>query len=113
MRQHGPTGINMEGYNDLTKCVLWDWNESKLGPLYVDSDRTFFFDGQNFMCRIDGHPDDEMTGASCESMSLELWLVEQTDRRDPELLKDQKFYYTTLWHEFLKITQVSEVIREH
>ena len=58
------------------------------------------------MYRIDGHPDDEINAASCESIALELWLVDQTDRRDPELLKDQKFYYTTLWHEFLRITKV-------
>ena len=74
--------------------------------MYIDSDRTLFYDGQNFMYRVDGHPDDELGGATCESISLELWLVEQTDRRDPELLKDQKFYYTTLWHEFIRITKV-------
>jgi len=97
----------MDGYNDLTKCFLWEWNEAKLGPLFIDSDRTFFFDGQNFMYRIEGHPDDEVNAATCESMSLELWLVEQTDRRDPEVLKDQKCYYTSLWHEFLRITRVN------
>ena len=97
----------MTGYNDLSKYMLWKWDEEKLGPLFIDPARTFFFDGQNFMYRTDGHPDDESLPETCVSMSLELWLDEQLGRRDPELLKDEKFYFTNLWHEFLRITKVS------
>ena len=103
---YGPAGSIIDGYIDLSKCLMWEWNEAKLGPMFIDSDRTFFFDGQSFMQRTDGHPDDATTNETCVSMSLELWLVEQVDRRDPELLKDQKFYFRTLWHEFLRITKV-------
>ena len=113
LKAYGPAGCMIDGYVDLSKCLLWEWNESLLGPMYIDSDRTFFYDGQSFMQRTDGHPDDATTKETCVSLSLELWLVEQADRRDPELTKDKKFYYRNLWHEFLRVTKVSKIFKIH
>ena len=104
----------MDGYNDLSKCFLWEWNVHKLGPLTFDADRTLTFDGVNFMERRRGHPDDGLppppyTNTSTFSVSLERWLEKKVAAREPELLNDTKWKYRTLWHEYLRITEVSTV----
>ena len=91
---------------------MWEWNENKLGPLTFDSERTLTFDGVNFMVRQSGHPDDgpqaeEKKKGATASTSLVRWLEDKVAERDPNLLKDTKWKSRTLWHEFLRITQVN------
>lgn len=115
LRQHGPTGCVIDGYNDLSKCFLWEWNVQKLGPLTFDADRTLTFDGVNFMERRRGHPDDGLppppfVNDATFSVSLTRWLEKKVMARDHELLKDPKWRYRTLWHEYLRITEVISAI---
>ena len=102
----------IDGYNDLSQCFLWEWKESVLGPLTFDSERTLIFDGLNFMVIKDGHPDDAPEEITMESTSLIRWLQNKVMERDPSLLNDTKWYYRTLWHEYIRITQVSLLRKE-
>ena len=86
---------------------MWEWDEAVLGPLTFDAERTLTFDGNNFMLRIEGHPDDETECIKSVSISLEAWLIEKVRDRDPNLLKDEKWKYRTLWHEYIRQTHVS------
>ena len=107
MKKYGPTGITLDGYNDLDKCFLWEWDYGRFGPLTFDAERTLSFDGVNFMLRRKGHPDDEYDDPDATfSISLVRWLEEKVAERDPSLLRNTKWRYRTLWHEFLRITKV-------
>ena len=111
MKEHGPTGGTFDGYNDLSRCFLWEWNENVLGPLTFDAERTLTFDGLNFMVRRKGHPDDAVPGlterqGATDSTSLVRWLEDKVRERDPKLLEDRKWANRTLWHEFIRITKV-------
>ena len=95
----------IDGYKDLSQYAFWEWDESILGPLTFDEHRTLSFDGSKFMLRYEGHPDvDEVVESF--SIPLEKWLMEHVKERDPDLLKDKKWKYRTLWHEFIRVTQV-------
>lgn len=103
------------GYNDLSRCFIWEWNEKVLGPLTFDAERTLTFDGVNFMVRRKGHPDDAVPGlkerkGATDSTSLIRWLEGKVMERDPNLLNDRKWTNRTLWHEYLRITKVKYFI---
>ena len=111
MKKYGPTGCDISGYNDISKCFLWEWNENVLGPLTFDADRTLTFDGVNFMVRRRGHPDDAVPGlterkGATDSTSLIRWLEGKVMDRDATLLNDKRWFNRTLWHEYLRITKV-------
>ena len=63
------------------------------------------------MVRESGHPDDgpqqaEKERGATSSVSLVRWLEDKVRDRDPTLMNDTKWRARTLWHEFLRITQV-------
>ena len=114
LKKFGPSGIDWKQtgtkltkskYGDYSKMFLWLWDEKELGRLYLDSERTVYFDGQNFMLRVRGEPDDERIKG--KSLSLVTWLTEMVRDRDESLLEDKKWINKHLWHEFIRITKVS------
>lgn len=64
------------------------------------------------MERVSGHPDDgpqeeEQKKGATSSVSLVRWLEDKVMKRDPTMLNDPKWKARTLWHEFMRITQVT------
>ena len=104
-KRFGFCGIKKEGYTDLTKVFLWEWNVNKLGRLYLDAECKLFYDGENFMVRTSGHPDDEKF--SSVSVSLTNYLTDRIRERDVKILNDVKWKNKHLWHEFIRMTMVS------
>ena len=104
LKMYGPIGIDKRGYRDLSKIFLWEWNESELGRLYFDEDRSIFYDGNHFMVISKGHPDEEKV--KCFSTNLETWLTESLRINSPEKLREKKWRYRNLWHELMRLTQV-------
>ena len=104
IKVHGACGINKVGYNDVTKAFMWEWDEKKLGRMYLDAECLIYFDGTNFMLRENGHPDDNRFARS--SVSLTSILIDRLRERDSSLLDDVKWRNKNLWHEFIIMTQV-------
>ena len=73
------------------KVFLWEWDEKELGRLYFDVNRSIYFDGNHFMVRIKGHPDDEKIKSF--STNLETWLTEAIREKEPKLLRNTKWKY--------------------
>ena len=86
---------------------MWKWDRRKLGSLAFDKDRKLVFDGSVFMCREKDPNNPEQF--IYHSISLENWLIAAALERDPDAFAGEngsKWRNRTLWHEFLRVTQV-------
>ena len=99
IKEHGPAGVAIDGYNDYAKAMFWEWKYDQFGDWPVDSEGDLKCDGERFWVRKEN--------GRRKVIELEKWLNDRMIAENAEVFGNGKWKHKLMYFEYIKITEVN------